>query len=187
MKPKPTIQQKFEKRRLCEDNLYEIIDTGLILRRLPLKKQKKVKERVRLSTADYTFLQFHHLIWQWVLRNNKYTEREINTLLYLYPLGIFTREQAVQCIKELGFSTTAVWKGLKEKGTLTVWSKRGRVDYYILSTSASTLIQRMHRMFMLEEEIPMSSRRNVIAASKSRKDKKLMDLFKMFNNKVKKG
>ena len=37
---------------------------------------------------------------------------------------------------------------------------------------------------MLEEEIPMSERRNVIVRSRKKADQQLVDLFKIFNKKV---
>ena len=38
---------------------------------------------------------------------------------------------------------------------------------------------------MMEEQIPMSPRRNVLAKEETKKDKDLMKLFKKFNEKVK--
>ena len=83
-------EAKVDKRRLTEDNLYDTVDGNLIVRRNPLKKQKELKEKVKLSTAEYTFLQFHHLIWKWAMANNNLSSSELSILLYIMPLISFS-------------------------------------------------------------------------------------------------
>ena len=174
---------KIDKRRLTEKNLYQKVDDGLIVRRNPLKKQEKVK----LSTADYTFLQFHHIIWKWAISNHDLTKPELGALLYISPLVTFSMKEFFDAQAEMGSTTANMFFNLKRKGFIATWSKVGRTTYYVVSTKGNTLVNRMHKMYMLEEEIPMSSRRNVIARSKKPNDEMLMRLFKKFNEKVKDG
>jgi hypothetical protein len=176
-----TEYNKIDNRRLKEDSLYEKIEEGLIVRRVELKSQKKVK----LATAEYTFLQFHSLIFKWALGNHNLTKPELNALLYTFPLITFTLKQFQEAQVEMGAKNPNVFFNLKRKGHIVLWSKSGRNAYYVLSSKATTLINRMHRMFMLEEQIPISPRRNVFANRDKNKNKDLMDLFKKFNNKVK--
>ncbi len=176
-----TEDEKIDKRRNTEDSLYEVIDDNHIIRRLPLTKQKKVKS----SKAEYTFLQFHNIIWKWATRNNKLSNRDLNILLYIYPLVTFTRAQFIQALKEMGSNGDSILYNLKKRGWITIWSTVKTKNYYSLTSKANNLVSRMHRMYMLEEQIPTSTRRNVIASSKKKKDVQLMDLFKRFNNKIK--
>lgn len=176
------MEDSIDKRRLSEEALYVTVDKGLVARRGKLEKQIKV----RMSKAEYTFLQFHHIIWKWALANHNLTRTELNTLLYIHPIITFTIAQFKEAQKEMGATGDQVFFKLKKNGWLLQWSKVGRTHYYTLSAKANTLISRLHKMYMLEETIPMSSRRNVIARSKKKKDVELMNLFKKFNNKVNK-
>ena len=169
-----------DKRRLTEEHLYEVVGEGLVIRRNSLKKQQKVKA----SKAEYTFLQFHHLIWKWAVANHKLSNTELNVLLYIYPLITFSLKQFHEAQKELSATNNTIFFNLKKNGWFVVWSKIGKTTHYTLSSKANTLIARMHKMYMLEEQIPMSERRNVIVRSKKKKDVQLMELFKKFNKKI---
>lgn len=175
--------EKLQHRRECEDFLYEKIEKNITLKRLPLVKQKKYKEEVRVSRADYTFLQYGYLIRKWATRNYNITPVELDMLLYLYPLTIFSTSQFVTARKEVGMAKIKL-KDFNSRGLVTVWSTVGTKKFYILSHKITILISRMHRMYMLEEKIPMSVK-NVVKRSKSQRDKKLMDLFAEFNKNVK--
>ena len=179
-------ERNIDKRRLTEDNLYDKTGENLVVRRAPLKKQKEVKEKVKLSTAEYTFLQFHHIIWKWAKANNNLSSSELNILLYVFPLISFSMGDFFNSQKELGNTSPNLFFNLKRKGFIVKWSSVGRKTYYVLSTKANNLINRMHKMYMLEELIPMSPRRNVIVRSKKEKDVQLVELFRNFNEKIKK-
>jgi hypothetical protein len=178
--------EKIKKRRESEDFLYERIEKNIILKRLPLKKQKKHKEYVRVSKIEYTFLQYGFLIRKWALRNHKLTETQLDMLLYICPLAFFSRQQFLDAQKEAGKTSGTMFSSLLKAGWLLKWSESKRKVYYTLSHKGNLLVSRMHSMYMLEEKIPVSVK-NAVARSKDRKDKKLMDLFKTFNDKVNKS
>jgi len=172
-------------RRNTEGSLHQKVSNDLIIRRNPLKKQTEFKNRVRSSKAEYTFLQFHHIIWKWASANHKLTPREISILLYMYPLITFTSREFTQALSELGSSDAGTLVKFRKDGWVNVWSKEGRMTNYVLSSKANTLVARLHRMFMSEEEIPMSARRNVLVEKKDKENEDLIGIFKKFNNKVK--
>lgn len=172
-------------RRNTEVSLHQKVSNDLIIRRKPLTKQTNFKDRVRSSKAEYTFLQFHHVIWKWASANHKLTPREISILLYIYPLITFTSREFTQALKELGSSDSGTLVKFRKDGWVNEWSKQGRTINYVLSNKANTLVSRMHRMYMSDEEIPMSARRNVVLKKKDKENEDLIDLFKKFNNKVK--
>lgn len=136
---------------------------------------------------DYNFLQFVPVIRIWAQRNFDLSLLELDVLMFMYPVGVFSSKEFDKCLKEMGRSNFGVLKKLKDKNWVKVWSKEGRTNYYTLSQKASDLISRYHRICMLEEEIPMSERRNVIVRSKNPKDQELTDLFKSINQKVRKN
>lgn len=172
-------------RRNTEVSLHRTVSNDLIVRRKPLTKQVSFKKKVKSSKAEYTFLQWHHVIWKWASSNHNLTHREISIILYIYPLITFTSREFTQALKELSSSDAGTLGKLKKEGWISQWSKSGRTAHYVLSNKANTLVSRMHRMFMSEEEIPLSPRRNIIARKKSKGNEELMGLFKKFNSIVK--
>jgi len=178
-------EDNIDVRRNTEGSLHHTVSNDLIIRRKPLKKQTDFKKRVKSSKAEYTFLQWHHAIWKWATANHKLTPREIGVLLYIYPLITFTSREFAQALSELGSSDKGTLVKFRKDGWVNEWSKQGRTITYVLSSKANTLVARMHRMYMSEEEIPTSARRNVIARKKDKSSEELMGLFKMFNQKVK--
>ncbi len=177
-------EEKTDKRRQEEGSLHEVVANDLVIRRLPLKKQKEMRQKVKLSRAEYTFLQYTHAIWKWALANHDLTRREIDILLYISPLITFTFNDFRKCLRELGSDDAGTFSKFKKKGWVKLWSDSDGKKFYVLSTKASTLIARIYRMHMMDEEIPTSPRRNVIAKKDSKKDKDLMKLFSKFNNLV---
>merc|ERR1712241_1365612 len=111
--------------------------------------------KVKTSKSEYSFLQFHAIIWEWATRNYKLTNTELKVLLYVHPLITFTLSDFYKAQKEIGATNNSIFFNMKKSGWFVVWSKVGHTTYYTLSNKANTLVSRMHRMYMLEEEIPM--------------------------------
>lgn len=175
----------FERLRTSEDFVYERIAPNIAIKRMELKKQKKFKSK--MVYQDYNFLQFVPVIRIWAQRNYDLTLLELDMLMYMYPVSVFSAAEFTTCMQEMGRAHFTVLKKLRSAGWVSEWSKDGRTTYYTLSQKANNLISRYHKMCMLEEEIPMSERRNVIVRSQDPKDKELVELFKVFNEKIKSG
>lgn len=175
---------KLTKRRETEGPIYERLGQRLLLKRPPMKKQKKYREKVKMVEHDYSFLQYSHLVRTWALKNNDLTPRELDALLYLHPLGIFTRAQLDEALLELSFPHKTMYAKFIKDGWISEWAKRGRRTFYSLTYKGNELVNRMHRMHLFEERIPTSSRRNEMAKKKTKSDKVLMDLITKFNKKV---
>lgn len=168
-------------RRNTEDALYEKVNSKIVLRRGPLRKQKDFK--IRSSKSEYTFLQFHYAIWKWALANHNLTNRELGILLYVYPLIVFNSREFNQALKELESYDNSTLHTLMTKGWINVWATNGKSKTYTLSPKANTLVTRLHRMYMSEEPIPTSPRRNYLL--KEGVDSGLLKLFTKFNKIIK--
>ena len=175
---------KIDIRRNKEGSLHQKVANDLTIRRQPLKKQVAYRKKVKSSKAEYTFLQFHHIIWMWALANHNISSRDLNVLLYMYPLISFTSKEFTQALNEMESRDLSTVSRMKEGGWLNIWSKQGKTIHYVLSNKANTLVSRLHRMFMGEEEIPMSPRRNKLI-EENKENQELLKLFKKFNQKVK--
>lgn len=179
------MEENILKRRQSEEYIHERLEKDILFKRMALKKQKKYKDKVRVSNMEYNFLQYSYMIRQWARRNYNLTARQLDVLLYIYPLNVFTTTQFGEALKEMGINDYTMFKKMKDDGWVVLWTKSGNKRYHTLSHKANELIKRMHKMFMLEEEIPMSERRNVVVRSRKKSDRQLTDLFKLFNDKVK--
>lgn len=179
------LEDNFNKRRRHEGFIHERIEKDILFTRMPLKKQKAYKQKVRTSNMEYNFLQYSRIIRTWAKRNYKLSDTKIDILLYLSPIHIFTSTQFQRFLKEMGLSDYSIFKKMRDEGWFTMWSKSGAKVYYVLSHKGNELVKKLHKMCMLEQEIPMSERRNVIVRSRNPKDQQLVDLFKVFNEKVK--
>jgi DNA-binding MarR family transcriptional regulator len=177
-------KDNIDKRRNYEGFIQETLDDGIIFKRMALKKQAEKKKRIRLANTEYNFLQYSYIIKAWVRRTYGLSERQLDILFYVYPVNLFSATQFKDLVKEMGITDYTVFQTMKGEGWLSLWTQNGTRRYYVLSHKANELVKRVHRMFMLEEEIPMSARRNVVVRSTNKKDQKLVDLFKVFNNKV---
>jgi hypothetical protein len=178
------LEDRLNKRRRYEGFIHESVEKDILFKRMPLKKQKAYKQKVRVSNMEYNFLQYLPLIKFWAKRNYSITSRNLDILFYLYPLHIFTAGQFNRALKEMGVNEYSLLRKIKEDGWVSLWNKSGSKSYYVLSHKGNELVKKIHRMCMLEEEIPMSDRRNVIVRSRSKRDQQLVDLFKVFNEKV---
>jgi hypothetical protein len=177
--------EKFDRRRREEGMIYESIGKTIVYKRLPMRKQKKLRNKIRLANLEYTFFQFSHMIRVWAMRNYNLNPRQLDVLFYLYPIGIFTRKDFHRFVKEMAIRDYTLFTFFTTEGWITEWAKEGTKKFYVLSHKANGLIKKLHRMALFEEEIPMSERRNVVVRSRQKKDKDLVELFKVFNNKVK--
>jgi len=180
-----TEEEKILKRREGEDSLFEIVNEVLTLRRKPLKRQKKLKLKVRTSLDEFTFLQYLPLLYLWAVETKGITRKDLDTLFYLQPLIVFTAAQIVTAQKELGRHDPKMVGRLKTKGWISVYSKYKTNINYILSNKASGLITKMYKMMLLERPLPMHYNKNfLVARNPSKQDGNIMEALKEFNRRV---
>ena len=78
------------------------------------------------------------------------------------------------------------WNRLLKENWIVVWRKQNRTtqkyNIYKVSFKAKQLIQRVYKIMLGEEDIPVSTRRNKIMKGKSYMDKVLITSIKNVNN-----
>lgn len=176
--------EHLKERRENEDYIEQKIGKTILFKRFPMKKQKAFKRKTRLTHADYNFLQYSRPIKMWAKTAFGLKDRELDVLLWLFPLNIFSRKEFLYELDKIGIRDYRIMDNLRKEGWVQNWKKDGALQYYVLSHKANDLIKRIHRMYMFEEPIPMSERRNPLVANAKSKDKSLMEMFKAFNQKV---
>jgi hypothetical protein len=180
-----TDQEKLLKRRETEESLSEIIHEGFRIRRMPLKAQKEFKQKVRFSREDYTFLQHLPLLCLWATETKDIKQRDLNMLFLLQPLIAFRPIDITNLQKIFSQNDPKMIGRLKEGGWIRLYLKKKHKTYYVLTNLATNLIQKMHRMTLLEESLPMSHDWNsLITANPSKQNQFLMDGLKAFNQRA---
>ena len=134
---------------------------------------KKLEAR---DLKEMSLLKHYRIIRKWASRNNDLTDAEIELLIYLDCIDLFT-------IKDFKMGTYAFswnnrrWNKLIQNDWIVVWRRRNRTtqkyNMYKVSFKGKQLIQRMYRIMLGEDDIPTSERRNSIMQGKTYMDKVL--------------
>ena len=150
-----------------------------------MKRQAKLKGAVRTSKIEFNFLQNDYIIKKFIKKKYNVSDDELSILLYLYPILVFSNNQFLDMLKELDIPPSGKRNNLMSKGFITKYSSDKWVIYYTLTHKAMSMIKRMHRMYLLEEEIPLAYSNNHFARSPKKENVQMVELFRKFNEKVK--
>ena len=137
------------------------------------------------DVKELNLLKHYRIIRKWACKNNNITDAELELLVYLDCLDLFTKHDF-----ELGSYSYSWdkkrWDRLLKEGWITVWRRRNnttqKYNIYKVSFKCKQLISRMYRIMLGEEDIPTSSHRNKIMKGGSYTDKVLITSIKNVNN-----
>ena len=114
---------------------------------------------------DMNLLKHYRIIRRWACRNNNLLDADLEVLIYLDCFGIFNKEDFKLGVYSYSWDNRRFNRLLKN-GWITVWGERNRTTqkYNIYKTSfkCKQLINKIYKIMLGEEDIPMSERRNVI-------------------------
>jgi len=133
----------------------------------------------RLDAEDIknlNLLKHYRIIRKWACRNNDLTDAEIELLIYLDSIDMFTIDDFK--IGSYSYSwNNRRWNKLIQDDWIVVWRKRNRTtqkyNIYKVSFKGKQLIKRIYRIMLGEEDIPTSEKRNSIMKGKTYMDKVL--------------
>ena len=146
----------------------------------------------KLTSADLKELNlFKHyrLIRKWACKNNNLNDADLELLMYLDALDMFTKQDFK--IGTYAYSwDNRRWNRLLKEGWIVVWRQRNRTTQkyhiYKVSFKCKQLISRVYRIILGEEEIPVTERSNKIMKRKSYTDKVLAVAIEHVNSDNKK-
>ena len=130
-------------------------------------KNKKPKPKpVHVAYVEYDFLQNVYVLFKWVRTNHPTLKgRRFFYLLYLYPRGLFTRQDFINKYKPYGMQPAKVFDELIRDGWVKEW--RGKTDeynaLYDLTHSAKKLLGKLHKVCTGEDSISDDVRYNRLA------------------------
>ena len=114
---------------------------------------------------DLNLLKHYRIIRKWACKNNGLTDAELELLIYLDCIGLFTKHDFEIGTYSYSWNNRR-WAKLKQDDWIVVWRHRNRTtqkyNIYKVSFKGQQLISRMYRIMLGEEDIPTSVRRNKI-------------------------
>jgi hypothetical protein len=133
----------------------------------------------RLDAEDIknlNLLKHYRIIRKWACRNNDLTDAEIELLIYLDSIDMFTIDDFKMGSYSYSWNNRR-WNKLIQDDWIVVWRKRNRTtqkyNIYKVSFKGKQLIKRVYRIMLGEEDIPTSEKRNSIMKGKTYMDKVL--------------
>mgnify|MGYP003647507925 CR=1 FL=1 len=125
---------------------------------------------------DMNLLKHYRIIRKWASKNNDLTDADLELLIYLDCIDLFTRHDFEQGSYSYSWDNRR-WNKLLQNEWIKVWRHRNRTtqkyNIYKISFKGKQLIQRMYRIMLGEDDIPTSERRNKLIKGDSYTDKVL--------------
>ena len=139
---------------------------------------------------DINLLKHYRIIRKWASKNNDLNEADLELLIYLDCIDLFTIKDFKKGIYSYSWDNRR-WSRLIKDNWIVVWRKRNRTNQtyniYKVSVKGKQLISRMYRIMLQEEEIPTSTRRNKIMKRKTYMDKVLTTSINDINKEINKN
>ena len=135
-----------------------------------------MKKLEAIDLKDLNLLKHYRIIRKWACKNNDLTDAELELLIYLDCIDLFTKKDFE--IGTYSFSwNNRRWSKLIQNDWIQVWRHRNRTtqkyNIYKVSFKGKQLISRMYRIMLGHDDIPTSERRNKLIAGDSYTDKVL--------------
>ncbi len=141
----------------------------------------------RLTASDIkniNLLKHYRIIRKWASKNNGLTDADLELLIYLDCVDLFTIKDFKMGSYSYSWDNRR-WNKLIQNNWIVVWRNRNRTtqkyNIYKVSFKGKTLIKRIYRMLLGEEDIPTSYRRNKIMKGETYMDKVLQTSIKNVN------
>ena len=133
----------------------------------------------RLDADDLkTMNLFKHyrIIRKWACRNNNLNDADLELLIYLDCMDMFTKQDFKTGSYSYSWDNRR-WNRLLKNEWIVVWRNRNRTtqkyNIYAVSFKFKQLINRIYRIMLGNEDLPISKRRNKIINGNSYTDKVL--------------
>jgi len=133
----------------------------------------------RLSADDIknlSLLKHYRIIRKWASKNNDLTDADLELLIYLDCINLFTRKDFEDGSYSYSWDNRR-WSKLLQNEWIQVWRHRNRTtqkyNIYKVSFKGKQLIKRIYRIMLGEDDIPASERRNKLIKGDSYTDKVL--------------
>jgi len=133
---------------------------------------------------ELKLLKHYRIIRKWACKNNGLTDADLELLIYLDCLEHFSKQDFLTGVYSYSWDNNR-WHKLIKNDWIVIWRHLNRTTqkYNIYKTSfkAKKLINRIYKIMLGEEDIPMSAQRNKIMRGECYTDKVLQTAIKNVN------
>ena len=119
---------------------------------------------MKLDSGDLremNLLKYYRLVRKWACKTYDLKDADIELLIYLDCKKQFTRNDFIDGVYTYSWDK-ARWERLRREGWIDVWRKRNRTtmktNIYSTSYKCKSLINRIYRILLGEEDVPTSAR-----------------------------
>ena len=119
---------------------------------------------MKLDSGDLremNLLKYYRLVRKWACKTYNLKDADIELLIYLDCKKQFTRNDFIDGVYTYSWDK-ARWERLRREGWIDVWRKRNRTtmktNIYSTSYKCKSLINRIYRILLGEEDLPTSAR-----------------------------
>jgi len=137
------------------------------------------------DVKDMNLLKHYRIIRKWACKNNNLNDADLELLIYLDCMEHFSKQDFKTGSYSYSWDNRR-WNKLLKAGWIKVWRHRNRTtqlyNIYQVSFQCKQLINRIYRIMLNEDDIPISSRRNKIIKGNSYTDKVLTTAIYNVNN-----
>lgn len=125
---------------------------------------------------DLNLLKHYRIVRKWACKTCNIKDADLELLIYLEAIDHFTKQDFKTGTYSYSWDNRR-WNRLLKEGWIVVWRKRNRTtqkyNIYKVSFKCKQLISRMYRIMLGEEDIPTTTRSNIIMKKKTYIDKVL--------------
>jgi len=143
-----------------------------------------MKRLTASDMKDMNLLKHYRIIRRWASKNNDLNDADLELLIYLDCIDLFSIKDFKMGSYSYSWDNRR-WNRLIQNDWIKVWRHHNRTtqkyNIYKVSFKGKTLIQRMYRIMLGEEDIPSSKRRNIIMRGETYTDKVLKTSIKNVN------
>ena len=126
------------------------------------------------NIRELKLMKHYRIIRKWACKNNNLTDAELELLIYLDCIDLFTKKDFEAGTYTFSWNNRR-WGKLIKNEWIKVWRHRNRTtqkyNIYTLSFKGKQLISRIYRIMLGYDDIPTSERRNKLIAGNSYTDK----------------
>ena len=126
------------------------------------------------NLKELKLLKHYRIIRKWACKNNDLTDAELELLIYLDCIDLFTKKDFEAGAYTFSWNNSR-WSKLIQNEWIKVWRNRNRTtqkyNIYTLSFKGKQLISRIYRIMLGHDDIPTSERRNKLIAGTTYTDK----------------
>lgn len=145
------------------------------------KGNKRIVKRAR--EHEHNFLKYWRIVRYWAKRKYDITDTDLEILLYLYDIELFTRGQFLKFEGLLAWDKTRFNK-LQDKGYIIQWREQAtsrQAKLYTLSVRAKRICSTVYKKLLQEEHIPENPRNNPVFKGDNYMDKIYRNAIKRMN------